>query len=58
MTYCLGWTSKTAAFLIADSAVTYSEERKEYVSLSDKTTFGELQGRVLDGKKICLRKGV
>lgn len=51
MTYCLGWTSKTAAFLIADSAITYSEELTENIYRNDKTTFGELQGSVIDGKK-------
>jgi len=56
MTYCLGWKSKTAAFLIADSAVTSIAENKESIKLLEKTTFNELQGSVDQGKKYVYEK--
>ncbi|MGZ8191776.1 MAG: hypothetical protein ACXWTS_11200 [Methylococcaceae bacterium] len=52
MTYCLGWKSKTAAFLIADSAVTSITDDKENIGLLETTTFNELQGSIEDKKYV------
>lgn len=51
MTYCLGWKSETAAFLIADSAVTDITDYKQRKDLPEKTTFCEQQGSIDNGKK-------
>lgn len=42
MTLCLGWKSKTAAFLIADSVVTCN--KNESKNIFQETSFGEKQG--------------
>lgn len=51
MTFCLGWVTETAAFLVADSAVTYLTEEEKHKNRSSNTSFGEKQGCIDEGKK-------
>ncbi|WP_103973309.1 hypothetical protein [Methylovulum psychrotolerans] len=55
MTYCLGWKSKTAAFLIADSAVTKRIAITEDKKLLQESSFGEKQGQMNTGKYVYER---
>ena len=42
MTYCCGWQSDSAAFIIADAAVT----RPGFTKQDDRTSFGELEAPI------------
>lgn len=56
MTYCVAWKSETAAFLMADSAVTYCTEHKDSIDFPKETTFGEIQGSIDEGKRYVYEK--
>jgi len=56
MTYCLGWKSKTAAFLIADSAVTSITEDKGNISLLEKPHLMNYKEVLIKVKSMFTRK--